>query len=50
MVRDENGELTGDVYFDVASWPHYGELTHQKQTTEVDEAATVADRMGPGHP
>ncbi len=47
VVRDENGELTGDVYFDVASWPHYGELTHQKQTTEVDEAATVADRMGP---
>lgn len=47
VVRDENGELTGDVYFDVASWPHYGELTHQKQTTEVDEAAAVADRMGP---
>ena len=47
VVRDEHGELTGDVYFDVASWPHYGELTHQKQTTEVDEAAAVADRMGP---
>ena len=47
VIRDDNGELTGDVYFDVASWPHYGELTHQKQTAEVDEAATVADRMGP---
>ncbi|MUH59550.1 cysteine--tRNA ligase [Bifidobacterium sp. GSD1FS] len=47
VIRDENGELTGDVYFDVASWPHYGELTHQKQTAEVDEAAEVADRMGP---
>ena len=35
------------MYFDVASWPHYGELTHQKQTSEVDEAAAVADRMGP---
>lgn len=47
VIRDENGDLTGDVYFDVASWPHYGELTHQKQTAEVDEAAEVADRMGP---
>ena len=47
VIRDEHGELTGDVYFDVASWPHYGELTHQKQTAEVDEAAAVADRMGP---
>lgn len=47
VIRDEHGELTGDVYFDVTSWPHYGELTHQKQTTEVDEAAAVADRMGP---
>lgn len=47
VIRDEHGELTGDVYFDVASLPHYGELTHQKQTAEVDEAAAVADRMGP---
>lgn len=47
VIRDEHGELTGDVYFDVASWPHYGELTHQKQTSEVDEAAAIADRMGP---
>lgn len=47
VVREENGEPTGNVYFDVASWPHYGELTHQKQTTEVDEAAAIADSMGP---
>lgn len=49
VVRDEAGELTGDVYFDVASWPHYGELTHQKQGAgdSTDEAAAVADAMGP---
>ena len=47
VVTDADGEPTGNVYFDVASWPHYGELTHQKQTAEVDEAAAVADRMGP---
>lgn len=47
IVREPNGEPTGNVYFDTASWPHYGELTHQKQTTEYDEAAAVADRMGP---
>lgn len=53
VVRDADGNPTGNVYFDVASWPHYGELTHQKQGAgeagdgEVDEAAAVADRMGP---
>lgn len=48
MVRDSDGNPTGNVYFDVASWPHYGELTHQKQgAVEADEAAAVADRMGP---
>ncbi|MBT1164939.1 cysteine--tRNA ligase [Bifidobacterium felsineum] len=47
VVLDDEGKPTGNVYFDVASWPHYGELTHQKQTAEVDEAAAVADRMGP---
>ncbi|NEG90319.1 cysteine--tRNA ligase [Bifidobacterium aerophilum] len=48
VVRDEAGKPTGNVYFDVASWPHYGELTHQKQgAAEADEAAAVADRMGP---
>lgn len=48
VVRDSDGKPTGNVYFDVASWPHYGELTHQKQgAVEADEAAAVADRMGP---
>ena len=47
VVTDADGKPTGNVYFDVASWPHYGKLTHQKQTSEVDEAAAVADRMGP---
>lgn len=47
VVTDADGKPTGNVYFDVASWPYYGELTHQKQTSEVDEAAAVADRMGP---
>jgi cysteinyl-tRNA synthetase len=47
VVTDADGKPTGNVYFDVASWPHYGELTHQKQTAEVDEAAAVTDRMGP---
>ena len=49
VVRNDDGTPTGNVYFDVASWPHYGELTHQKQTagSEPDEAAAVADRMGP---
>ncbi|MCH9275425.1 cysteine--tRNA ligase [Bifidobacterium amazonense] len=48
VVRDADGKPTGNVYFDVASWPHYGELTHQKQgAAEADEAAAVADRMGP---
>lgn len=50
VVRDADGKPTGNVYFDVASWPHYGELTHQKQSAaagETDEAAAVADRMGP---
>ena len=50
MVQGADGKPTGNVYFDVASWPHYGELTHQKQSAaagDIDEAAAVADRMGP---
>ncbi len=50
VITDGDGNPTGDVYFDVPSWPHYGELTHQKQTiggTSSDEAAAVVDRMGP---
>ena len=43
VVTDENGNPTGNVYFDVASWPHYGELTHQKQTAVADAASEVAD-------
>ena len=29
VVTDADGKPTGNVYFDVVSWPHYGELTHQ---------------------
>jgi cysteinyl-tRNA synthetase len=35
---------SGDVYFDTASWPAYGELTHQKP--ENMEAAADADPRG----
>jgi cysteinyl-tRNA synthetase len=37
-------DKSGDVYFDTASWPAYGELTRQK--TENMEAATDADPRG----
>lgn len=49
VIKDANGKPTGNVFFDVASWPHYGELTHQKQSTEAgeDSAAAIADKMGP---
>lgn len=47
VVRDADGNPTGNVYFDVASWPHYGELTHQKQTSVSDAASEVTDAMGP---
>ena len=47
VVRDTDGNPTGNVYFDVASWPHYGELTHQKQTAVSDAASEVTDTMGP---
>ncbi|MCI1832590.1 MAG: cysteine--tRNA ligase [Bifidobacterium sp.] len=47
-IRDGQGRPTGNVYFDVPSWPQYGELTHQKQSgSSRDEASEVADRMGP---
>ncbi|NQX12096.1 cysteine--tRNA ligase [Microbacteriaceae bacterium VKM Ac-2855] len=39
---------SGDVYFDTASWPAYGELTHQK--LEAMEAATDADPRGKRDP
>ena len=47
-IRDGQGRPTGNVYFDVPSWPQYGELTHQKQRgSSRDEASAVADSMGP---
>ena len=33
------GDSSGDVYFDVRSWPGYGELTHQR----LDDMAPAAD-------
>lgn len=47
VVRDGNGTPTGNVYFDVPSWAPYGELTHQRNGGQTDEAARIADRMGP---
>lgn len=39
---------SGDVYFDVRSWPHYGELTHQ--SIDDMEAAPDADPRGKRDP
>ena len=39
---------SGDVYFDVRSWPSYGELTHQK--IDDMEAAGDADQRGKRDP
>ncbi|MEK0307048.1 cysteine--tRNA ligase [Bifidobacterium sp. IMAU50988] len=48
VVPDADGEPSGNVYFDVSSWPDYGELTHQGEGSRAaDEQAAVADRMGP---
>lgn len=50
VVPGPDGRPSGNVYFDVPSWTRYGELTHQEtgtQSAAVDEAAAVADRMGP---
>lgn len=48
VVPDADGKPSGNVYFDVPSWPQYGELTHQQAGTQAaDESAAVADRMGP---
>lgn len=38
----------GDVYFDVRSWPAYGELTHQ--SVDAMESATDADPRGKRDP
>ena len=48
VVPDTQGNPSGNVYFDVPSWPDYGELTHQQTGTQAaDEQAAIADRMGP---
>lgn len=58
VIRDDSGNPTGNVYFDVPSWERYGELTHQNQNCNgnngdvavgaaVDVAATIADAQGP---
>lgn len=51
VIKDESGKTTGNVYFDVPSWEHYGELTHQNQnqdkTFASDYASQVADALGP---
>ncbi|PRY64088.1 cysteinyl-tRNA synthetase [Glaciihabitans tibetensis] len=41
-------DASGDVYFDTASWPAYGELTHQKPEDMV--AAADADPRGKREP
>ncbi|MDQ6934182.1 MAG: cysteine--tRNA ligase [Actinomycetota bacterium] len=44
----ESGDGSGDVYFDVGSWPAYGELTHQ--LVDDMEAAADADPRGKRDP
>ena len=50
VIRDDSGNPTGNVYFDVPSWERYGELTHQNQNcngNNGDVAAAIADAQGP---
>ena len=48
VVPDKQGRPSGNVYFDVASWPEYGALTHQQTGTQpADEQAAANDRLGP---
>ncbi len=50
ITTNADGTPSGNVYFDVPSWKGYGALTHQEggvQTGEADEAARVADALGP---
>jgi cysteinyl-tRNA synthetase len=48
VVDDKHGKPSGNVYFDVSSWPEYGALTHQESGTQAaDDNAAVADQMGP---
>ena len=41
-------DASGDVYFDVRSWPSYGDLTHQ--SVDAMEAAQDADPRGKRNP
>lgn len=48
VVPNTDGTPSGNVYFDVPSWPEYGALTHQETgTLAADADAAVADKMGP---
>jgi len=38
---------SGDVYFDVASWPHYGELTRQKTEDMVSSPESGGAKRAP---
>ena len=48
VIPGADGGPSGNVYFDVPSWPEYGALTHQQKGTKpADENAADADRLGP---
>lgn len=48
ILPNPDGTPSGNVYFDVPSWPEYGALTHQESGTKpADEDAAVADALGP---
>lgn len=44
VIENPDGTPSGNVYFDVSSWPEYGELTHQKTGTLPDDADEAAAR------
>ncbi|MCI1935206.1 MAG: cysteine--tRNA ligase [Bifidobacteriaceae bacterium] len=48
IIPNSDGTPSGNVYFDVPSWPEYGELTHQSGGAQAaDSDAAIADHMGP---
>lgn len=52
VLKDGSGRPTGNVFFDVRSWPEYGALTHQTSGTREaaereDQDARTADAMAP---
>ena len=48
VVPNSDGMPSGNVYFDVESWPEYGSLTHQHAgTLPADKDELVASQMGP---